>query len=240
VHYSEKMIYMPDSYQANDSLRMASTKVYTRAGEGLPETGFVYCCFNNSFKIAPGVFDLWMRILVEAEGSVLWLLESNPWAAENLRREAGVRGVAPERVVFAKRLVLSEHLTRQALADLFLDTLPYNAGATASHALWAGVPVLTCMGEAFPGRMAASLLRAIGLPEMVTETAAEYVAAAVALAFDGERYREVRERLVRNRLVAPLFDVARFCRNLERAYTALYDRQQMGMAPETVEVARIV
>jgi predicted O-linked N-acetylglucosamine transferase (SPINDLY family) len=240
VHYSEKMIYMPDSYQANDSLRMASTKVYTRAGEGLPETGFVYCCFNNSFKIAPGVFDLWMRILVEAEGSVLWLLESNPWAAENLRREAGVRGVAPERVVFAKRLVLSEHLTRQALADLFLDTLPYNAGATASHALWAGVPVLTCTGEAFAGRMAASLLRAIGLPEMVTETAAEYVAAAVELAFDGERYREVRERLVRNRLVAPLFDVARFCRNLERAYTALYDRQQMGMAPETVEVARIV
>jgi predicted O-linked N-acetylglucosamine transferase (SPINDLY family) len=239
VHYSEKIIYMPDSYQANDSRRVASTKLYTRAGEGLPEAGFVYCCFNNIFKITPDMFDLWMRILVQAEESVLWLLESNPWAAENLRREAGRRGVAPERLVFAKRLPLSEHLTRQTLADLFLDTLPYNAGATASHALWAGVPILTCMGEAFSGRMAASLLRAIGLPELATCTAVEYVALAVELAFNSERHREIRERLMRNRLVAPLFDVTGFCRNLESAYTALYERQQMGLAPETIEISRM-
>ena len=238
-HYSEKVVYMPDCYQANDSRRVPSTKLYTRAGEGLPEGGFVYCCFNNTFKITPGTFDLWMRILAQAEGSVLWLLESNQWAAENLRKEASRRGVSPDRLVFAKRLPLAEHLTRQTLADLFLDTFPYNAGATASHALWAGLPILTCMGETFAGRMAASLLRAVGLPELATCTDAQYVALAVELAFNAERYREIRERLMRNRLIAPLFDVSGFCRHLEIAYTALYERHQIGLGPENIEVARI-
>jgi predicted O-linked N-acetylglucosamine transferase (SPINDLY family) len=238
-HYSEKIVYMPDCYQANDSQRVPSTKLYTRAAEGLPEKGFVYCCFNNTFKIAPATFDLWMRILGQAEGSVLWLLEGNQWAAENLRKEAARRGVSPDRLVFAKRLPLGEHLTRQSLADLFLDTLPYNAGATASHALWAGLPILTCMGEAFAGRMAASLLRAIGLAELVTCTGADYVALAVELALNTERYREIGERLMRNRLTAPLFDVSGFSRHLEAAYIAMYERHRMGLAPENIEIARI-
>jgi predicted O-linked N-acetylglucosamine transferase (SPINDLY family) len=237
-YYSEKMVYMPDCYQANDSRRVPSTTLYTRAGEGLPETGFVYCCFNNTFKITPATFDLWMRILGLAEGSVLWLLESNPWAADNLRKEAVRRGVSPDRLVFAGRLPLAGHLARQSLADLFLDTGPYNAGATASHALWAGLPVLTCMGEAFASRMGASLLRAIGLPELATSTDAEYVALAVELAFNTELFREIRGKLRRNRLTAPLFDGAGFCRHLEVAYSALHQRYQMGLAPENIEVLR--
>ncbi len=239
-HYSEKIVYMPDCYQANDTRRVRSTKLYTRAEEGLPEKGFVFCCFNNTFKITPATFDLWMRILGQAEGSVLWLLESNPWAVDNLRKEAVRRGVSPHRLIFAKRLPLAEHLSRQSLADLFLDTLPYNAGATASHALWAGLPVLTCMGEAFAGRMAASLLRAIGLPELATSTGAEYVALAVELAFNAELCREIGQKLMRNRLTAPLFDVSRFCRYLEAAYSALYERHQMGLAPENSEIVNVL
>jgi predicted O-linked N-acetylglucosamine transferase (SPINDLY family) len=238
-YYSEKIIYLPDCYQPNDSRRVPSTTLYTRAGEGLPENRFVYCCFNNTFKITPAIFDLWMRILGQVEGSVLWLLESNQWAAENLRKEAARREVSPDRLIFANRLPLAEHLARQSLADLFLDTLPYNAGATASHALWAGLPILTRMGEAFASRMAASLLQAIRLPELITCTDAEYVALAVELAFNAERYREIRERLKRNRLVAPLFDVSGFARHLEAAYTALYERHQMGLPPENIEIARI-
>ena len=236
-HYSEKIIYLPNCYQANDSKREFSTKPRTRADEGLPEDGFVYCCFNNNFKITPATFDKWMRILGQVEGSVLWLLESNRWAGGNLRKEAARRGISPDRIVFAKRLPLAEHLTRQALADLFLDTLPYNAGATASHALWAGLPVLTCMGEAFASRMAASLLRAIGLPELVTTSDPAYEALAVKLARDPVLHGEIRERLSQNRLTAPLFDVQVFTRHLEEAYISIDERRQMGLAPDNIEVA---
>jgi predicted O-linked N-acetylglucosamine transferase (SPINDLY family) len=238
-HYSEKIVNMPDCYQANDSRRVPSTTLYARAAEGLPEHGFVYCCFNNTLKITPATFDLWMRILHQVEGSVLWLLESNPWAADNLRKQAARRGVSPDRLVFAARLPLAEHLTRQTLADLFLDTLPYNAGATASHALWAGLPILTCAEEAFASRMCASLLRAIGLPELVTSTDEEYVSLAVELAVNADRHREIQERLIRNRLTAPLFDAASFTRHLESAYTAIYERNQLGLPPDHIEVARI-
>jgi predicted O-linked N-acetylglucosamine transferase (SPINDLY family) len=220
---------MPDCFQANDTRRVFSTTASTRSMEGLPERGFVFCCFNNSYKITPATFDVWMRILGRVEGSVLWLLEDNSWVGSNLRKEAARRGIAPERIVFARRLPLEEHQARQTLGDLFLDTLPFNAGATASSALWAGLPLLTCMGEAFAGRMAASLLRALHLPELITITMAAYEELAVDLALNPDRLGEIRTRLWRNRLTTPLFDTAAFTRHLEEAYTAMYARYQADL-----------
>ena len=236
-YYLEKIVYLPDSYQVNDSRRLISAKPFTRAGEGLPDAGFVYCCFNNAYKISPDVFDVWMRVLGRVEGSVLWLLEENFWVAANLRKEAVRRGIAPERLVFAKPVPQAEHLARQRLADLFLDTLPYNAHTTASDALWAGLPVLTRMGEVFPSRVAASLLRAIDLPELVTTEEAEYEELAVELARNGERYRELRRRLQKNRMKAPLFDIRAFTGHLEAAYSAMYERYLAGLGPEDIAIA---
>ena len=238
-HYSEKIVYLPDSYQVNDTQRFISAKGCARADEGLPEKAFVYCCFNNAYKISPEVFDVWMRVLKRVDGSVLWLLEENLWVAGNLRKEAARRGIAPERLVFAKPLPLAEHLARQRLADLFLDTLPYNAHTTASDALWAGLPVLTRMGEVFPSRVAASLLRAVDLPELVTTEEAEFEALAVELARDTERYRGIRQRLQENRLRAQLFDIGAFTGHLEAAYSAMYERYQVGLSPEHIEIARL-
>ena len=234
-HYSEKIVTMPDSFQAN-SRNPISPRQYTRSGEGLPEQGFIFCCFNNSYKIGPATFAIWMRILERVEGSVLWLLAGNPIADANLRKQAAQHGIAPERLFFAQRLPLAEHLSRQRVADLFLDTLPFNAGATASPALWGGLPVLTCIGETFAGRMGASLLRAIGLPELVTETEAAYEALAVELALNPERLRDLRERLDRNRLTTPLFDTPRFTRNLEAAYSAMLQRYYAGLPPGHIHV----
>jgi predicted O-linked N-acetylglucosamine transferase (SPINDLY family) len=239
LHYSEKIVYLPGSYQANDTKRLISTRPYTRAEEGLPERGFVYCCFNNNYKITREVFDIWMRILAQVEGSVLWLLEDNPWAAENLRKEAARRGISPQRLIFAKRLPLAEHLARHSLADLFLDTFPCNAHTTASDALWAGLPVLTRAGETFASRVAASLLRAIDLPELVTTTEASYEGLALELAFDKERCQGIRERLERNRLTSPLFDLPLFTKHLEAAYSGMYERYQAGLPPEHIDIARL-
>jgi predicted O-linked N-acetylglucosamine transferase (SPINDLY family) len=235
-HYSEKIVYLPDSYQVNDSRRVIAANSPTRSEEGLPEKGFVYCCFNNNYKITPSVFDLWMRILNRVEGSVLWLLEDNPSAGVNLRQEAARRGVSRERLIFARRLPLAEHLARHQLADLFLDTLPCNAHTTASDALWAGLPVLTQMGEAFAGRVAASLLGAVGLPEMVAATKVEYEALAVELALDRSRMKTIKDRLQKNRLTAPLFDAATYARNLESAYTAMYERHNAKLPPEHISI----
>ena len=222
-HYTEKIVYLPHSFQANSRIE-PSTNPYPRP----QEQGFVYCCFSNNYKITPALFDVWMRILQRVEGSVLWLLEGNPWAADNLRAEAARRGISPHRLIFARGLPLSEHLARLQAADLFLDTLPFNAGAMASPALWAGLPVLTCMGEALAGRMAASLLRALDLPELVTTSLADYEALAIELAHDTSRYQALRQKLQRNRLTAPLFDAALFTRHLEAAYHAMYDSYQAG------------
>jgi predicted O-linked N-acetylglucosamine transferase (SPINDLY family) len=238
-HYSEKIAYLPDSFQANDSTLLPTTKTYSRAAAGLPERGFVFCCFNNNYKITPAVFDIWMRTLARVGGSVLWLLETNPWSADNLRKEAVLRGISPKRLVFARGLPMCEHLGRLPLADLFLDTLPFNAGATASPVLWAGLPLLTCMGEAFASRMAGSLLRAIHLPELVTTEAADYEELASALALDTERYQKIREKLWRNRLTAPLFDLPRFTLHLESAYCAMYERHQANLPPEHIHIARL-
>ncbi|NJD88586.1 MAG: tetratricopeptide repeat protein [Betaproteobacteria bacterium] len=236
AHYAESLVLMPGCYQANDSKRRISERAFTRAQMGLPESGFVFCSFNNNFKIAPDTFDAWMRLLGRVEGSVLWLLEDNEWAAANLRAEAGRRGIDAGRLVFARRMPLDEHLARHRLADLFLDTLPYNAHTTASDALWAGLPVLTCLGGTFAGRVAASLLRAVGLPELVVDTVQEYEALALALASDPERLAGLRRRLEANRATAPLFDSARFAANLEAAYRRMVERREAGLAPATFRV----
>ena len=208
--YSEKIAIMPNTYQANDCKRVISDDAFTRFDAGLPSQGFVFCCFNNNYKFTPRVFDYWMRILKQVKGSVLWLLEHNASAASNLKREAVARGISSERLVFAKRVPLPEHLARHKLADLFLDTLPYNAHTTASDALWAGLPVLTCIGETFAGRVAASLLNAIHLPELITTTPEAYEHMAIDLAMHPEKLAEIKRKLVNNRLTTPLFDTKIF------------------------------
>lgn len=235
-HYSEKIVYLPNSYQANDRKRRISDKYLTRVELGLPPDGFVFCCFNNNYKITPSTFDGWMRILAQVDGSVLWLLEDNPWVASNLRQEAAKRGIHPDRLVFAPRMPLPEHLARHRQADLFLDTLPYNAHTTASDSLWAGLPVLTCTGESFASRVAASLLNAIGLPELVTSTPVGYETLAVELATDQDKLRAVREKLANNRLTMPLFDSPLFCRHIEAAYQEMHAKYLAGMPPDHIYV----
>lgn len=215
--YAEKILYLPDSYQVNDSERAVSTKVFTRTELGLPEDGFIFCCLNNNYKVTPSEFDIWMRLLARVEGSVLWLLADNAWAADNLRREAETRGIAGSRLIFAGRAPMEEHLARQRCADLFLDTFNYNAHTTASDALWVGLPLVTKLGASFPARVAGSLLHAVGLPELVTKSAEDYEVLAYELATDPARLAEIRGRLAANRATAPLFDTARFTRDFEQA-----------------------
>lgn len=230
--YTEKVVYLPNSYQVNDSKRVISQKVFTRHDMGLPEDRFVFCCFNNNYKILPETFDGWMRILKAVEGSVLWLFEGNTTAATNLREAAKVRGVDPNRLVFAKSMDLAEHLARHRLADLFIDTFPYNAHTTASDALWAGLPVLTRCGESFASRVAASLLQAISLPELITNSQNDYEARAIALAKTPSELAAIKLKLENNRLTSPLFDGRLFAKHIEAAYTAMYDRYRSGLAPD--------
>lgn len=235
-HYFEKIAYLPNSYQVNDGKREIADEIFSREELGLPSSGFVFCCFNNNYKITPDTFDGWMRILRRVDGSVLWLLEDSSTAGCNLRREAQSRGVNPQRLVFAQRLPLREHLARHRAAGLFLDTLPCNAHTTASDALWAGLPVLTCPGDAFASRVAASLLAAIELPELITRTADEYEALAVGLATDPVRLNAIRQKLDRNRLTTPLFDAALYARHIEEAYTMMMDRYHAGLPIEHIYV----
>lgn len=233
--YDDKVVHLPDSYQVNDNRRAIATRDFTRAEAGLPAEGVVFCCFNSTHKITPGVFGSWMSILGACPGSVLWLL-ANDAAAENLRSEAEARGVDPSRLVFAERIPVSEHLARHRCADLFLDTLPYNAHTTASDALWAGLPVLTCRGDTFAGRVAASLLAAIGLPELITDTPGDYEALAIELGNDPARLARLKQQLAENRATAPLFDTARFAGHLEAAYAAMIDRHRAGLAPDHIAI----
>src|SRR5262249_20308746 len=228
-YFSEKIVYLPNSYQANDRKRRIADKTFTRAEVGLPEEVFVFCCFNNNYKITPEVFDCWMRVLKRLGNSVLWLFEENTKAASNLRKEAEIRGVHPERLIFAKRMPPPDHLARHRLADLFLDTLPYNAHTTASDALWAGLPVLTRIGETFAGRVAASLLHAIGLTELITSTPQAYEALAIELATNPEKLAAIKRKLANNRLTTPLFDTKLFTKHIEAAYAAMYERYQAGL-----------
>jgi predicted O-linked N-acetylglucosamine transferase (SPINDLY family) len=234
--YSEKVVYLPDSYQANDRTRAIAPSTPTRAEAGLPENGFVFCSFNSNYKITPDIFDVWMRLLRAVEGSVLWLLVANMAAPANLRREAEARGVSTERLVFAPRMELAEHLARHRLADLFLDTFHCNAHTTASDALWAGLPVLTCAGGTFASRVAGSLLHAVGLPELITHALADYEALALSLARDPGRLTALKQTLARNRETCPLFDAARLARHIEAAYLGMWERHQRSAPPESFSV----
>jgi len=235
-HYTEKIVYMPHSYQVNDSTRKISDRTFTRQELGLPEEGFVFCCFNNNYKILPATFDSWMRLLTSVKGSVLWLLEDNPTAAANLRKEAELRGVDAARLVFAPRARLDEHLARHRVADLFIDTLPYNAHTTASDALWAGLPVLTLMGQSFAARVAASLLNALDLSELITLTQEQYEARAVELATNPVLLKKIKAKLEQNRLTSPLFNGRLYAKHLETAYSTMYRLYESGNPPSHIVV----
>ncbi len=232
-HYSEKIAYLPESYQCNDRRRRIGGSAVTRSECGLPEK---VCCFNGSHKLTPASFAIWMRILKAVEGSVLWLIDNNPFVKDNLSREAQRLGVAPSRLVFAPVMKLEEHLARLKLANLVLDTLPHNAHTTASDALWCNVPVLTCVGPTFAGRVAASLLNAVGLPELITQTATDYEALAVKLAREDSPISGLRAKLAANWAICPLFDTPRFARHIEAAYKAMCERQRSGQPPASFAI----
>ncbi len=233
--YSEALAYLPDCYQPNDRSRVIAAHRPSRGECGLPEHGFVFCAFNGQYKITPAMFAVWMELLAAVADSVLWLIEGSAAARDNLRAAAAAHGIAPERLVFAPKLPLTEHLARHALADLFLDTLPCSAHTTASDALWAGLPVLTCAGDSFAGRVGASVVTAAGLSELAVGSLADYRELALSLARDRDRLRALRERLERNRLTCPLFDTLRFTRHLEALYGAMWERHLGGLPPRRIE-----
>jgi protein O-GlcNAc transferase len=238
--YREKVVYLPDTFMGTDATRKIADRTPSRAQQGLPETGIVFCSFNNSYKITRAVFDMWMRLLRALEGSVLWLSRTNDSAVTHLQREAQARNVAADRLVFARRVELNEdHLARYRLADLFLDTLPFGGHSTASEALWAGVPVVTCLGSTYSERVAASLLNAVGLPELVADSLPAYEALALKLARNSELLASVRAKLARNRDCFPLFDTERFTRHLEAAYANMWERYQRAEPPAHITVAAL-
>jgi protein O-GlcNAc transferase len=234
--YDEKVVWLPNSYQANDDRRAVAAFTPTRADVGLPETAFIFCNFNQSYKLTPDTFASWMRILKATPGSVLWLLDGLAPLAGNLRRAAERLGVRGHRILFAPFVSAERHRERLACADLFLDSLPYNAHTTASDALWAGVPLLTRRGSAFPGRVASSLLQAIGLPELIAETSEQFEALAIHLAENPNALDALRTKLRKNRLGAPLFNTDLFRTHMEAAYTRMWDRYASGLPPENFAV----
>jgi protein O-GlcNAc transferase len=235
--YAEKILYLPYSYQVNSRSRPIAGDCGSRAQHGLPAQGLVLCCFNNVYKITPAVFDVWMRVLQRVPDSVLWLLDGGEVARGNLQAAARARAVDPGRLIFAARASLPQHLGRHAAADLFVDTLPCNAHTTASDALWAGLPVLTCAGESFASRVGASLLGAIDLSELVTHSLAQYEQRLLELATQPARLAQLRARLAANRLTTPLFDIERYTQHLESAYEQIYERYQTGLPPAHVVLA---
>jgi len=238
AHYQEKVVWLPHSYLPHDAAsRAISEQRVARHEFGLPERGFVFCCFNNAYKLNPRLFASRMRILQAVEGSVLWLSRDNDTAVENLRKEAAAAGVDPARLIFADRVPSSsEHLARHRLADLFLDTLPYNAHTTASDALWTGLPVLTQVGETFAGRVAASLLTAIDLPELIAETEPQFERLAIEFATDPARLAAVAAKLAQNRFTRPLFDTSLYVGHLEQAYAAMLRRHREGLSPDHIDL----
>jgi predicted O-linked N-acetylglucosamine transferase (SPINDLY family) len=233
-YYQEKIVYLPNSYQANDFRREVDAEVPTRTELGLPETGFIFCCFNSSYKFTPNVWAVWMRLLRAVPGSVLWLLKPYDLAIDNLRKEAHAAGIQQDRLIFAKGIAPQTHLARHKVADLSLDTFPVNAHTTASDSLWAGVPIVTMLGESFAARVCASLLRAIGLPELVTHNLREYEALCLDLASKPRRLAGLKEKLWKNRTTTPLYDTKTYTHNWERALEAVYERSQRGEAPDDI------
>ena len=236
--YTEQIVRLPDCYQPNDA-ESGGDSALSRAQCGLPDTGFVFCSFNQNLKITPHLFDVWMRLLQRVPESVLWLVSDSPEAERNLQREADARRVDPARLVFAHRVSRAEYLARLACADLFLDTFPWNAHGTASNALWAGLPIVTYAGRSLQTRVAGSLLRTIGLPELVTNSLEEYEALAFSLATEPKRLADVKRRLARNRDTAPLFDLARYTRHLEAAYEEMIAISRRGEKPRPIAVKPI-
>ena len=235
-HYSEKIVYLPDTYQANDSTKKIADKIFTREELGLPKDGFVFCCFNNNYKITPQVFDVWMRLLEKVENSVLWILSEDINISKNLKKEATIRGIDFNRIVFAERIKMNEHLARQKVADLFIDTFPYTGHTTASDALWVGLPVLTRIGKSFASRVSASLLNAIGLSELVTNSEKEYEDLAIELAKNPPKLKEIKNKLKNNRNTKPLFNTQIFARNIEKAYSLMYERYLKNLPLDNIEI----
>jgi predicted O-linked N-acetylglucosamine transferase (SPINDLY family) len=231
--YDEKIVTLPGCYQINDDRGRAMAPAPSRAEAGLPQTGFVFCNFNQSYKLTPETFEGWMRILGRVEGSVLWLLEGPAPYADTIAQHARAHGIAPERILFAPDRSQDQHLARLSLANLFLDGLPYNAHTTGSDALWAGVPVLTRRGTAFPGRVGASLLQAAGLPELVTENRQDYEDLAIRLATQAEAFAAIKAKLTRN---CPLFDTDLFRRNIESAYERMWEIWLAGEGPHAIKI----
>jgi predicted O-linked N-acetylglucosamine transferase (SPINDLY family) len=227
---------MPHSYQVNTSAINAPKTSFLRQELGLPKTGFIFCCFNNNYKITPTTFTGWMRILKAVEDSVLWLFESSNISIKNLKKEAIKFGINENRLVFAKFMPNEEHLTRIQQADLFIDTLPYNAHTTTSDALRMGLPVLTCIGKSFASRVAASLLNAVNLPELITTNQEQYESLAIELATNPEKLKIIKDKLVNNLATAPLYNTPLFTRHLESAYVEMYDRYQNGLEPDHIYV----
>jgi predicted O-linked N-acetylglucosamine transferase (SPINDLY family) len=235
--YNEKVVYLPDTYMVDDSKRIASPKVLTREDFGLPNNAFVFCCFNNDFKFNPQVLDGWSRILLAVQNSVLWISENNESFRNNVMTEFEKRGIDTSRVIFARRVeLMADHLARYALADLFLDTHPYGAHTTAVDSLKAGVPVLTQMGQSFPSRVAASLLNAMNLPELITYSQEEYEALAIELAMNPQKLIDITLKLSNNRFSTPLFNTPLFAKNIEAAYSKMYERYQANLQPDHISV----
>jgi predicted O-linked N-acetylglucosamine transferase (SPINDLY family) len=235
-HYSEKIVYLLNSYQVNVSKISVTKTALTRQELGLPDTGFVFCCFNNNYKITPTTFAGWMRILKAVEGSVLWLYESNSSVVNNLRKEAVRFGINEDRLTFAKHMPLADHLNRIQMADLFIDTLPCNAHTTASDALRMGLPVLTLIGQSFASRVAASLLNAVNLPELITTTQDQYESLAIELATHPEKLKTIKDKLVNNLPTTPLYDTPLYTRHIESAYLTMVERYKQGLDPENIYV----
>jgi len=236
--YNEKIVHLPDTYMVDDSQRIASSVVFTREEFGLPNNAFVFCCFNNDFKFNPQVLDGWSRIFLATQDSVLWVSENNEFFRVNIKTEFERRGVDASRIIFAPRVeLMADHLARYSLADLFLDTHPYGAHTTAVDSLKAGIPVLTCMGQSFPSRVAASLLNAINLPELITNSQEEYEALAIELAMNPNKLKDVKLKLANNLLNAPLFNTPLFTKNIEAAYTRMHEQCKAGLNPEHISIA---
>ena len=235
-NFSENIIYLPNCYMPQDRSRKVSEKPLTRQEFNLPEDGFVFCCFNNSFKITSKEFDVWMRLLSKINGSVLWLLKTNISSEINLQNEAKKRGIESERLIFADKLQIEEHLARQKLADLFLDTFTFNAHTTASDALWVGLPVLTKVGKGFAARVASSLLTALEIPELITTSENEYEALALTLATNPEKLASIKKKIVDNITLAPLYDTQTYTKDLEKAYSYAYERYSSGLQPTELKV----
>ena len=235
-NFSEKIIYLPNTYQPNDFIKKTSKKIFTREELGLPKDGFVFCCFCRNYKITPSIFDIWMNILKKIEGSVLWLIKDSDEGINNLKREAVNRAVNPDRIIFAENMPITEHLARHKMADLFLDTFPCNAHTTCSDALWSGLPVITLIGQSFASRLCGSLLNAIGLNELITTTKKDYEDLIINVAKDSKKLKIIKNKLENNKTTQPLFNTKLYTNNIERAYKEIYKRYHSDLPLENIEI----